>query len=208
MSRQAAAPRITVQAASTTPGASPTPSPTPSVPSASHIIGPYTVGPTIGAGIFAEVKAGTDEFRQQVAIKVFNKSAIMAKQTAQGGGGGPGGAGSAHPYSSHQFQQIEREINALRVCDHPHIVAFYDVLETETKVFLVMEHLPYGELYDYILDKGKLSEAEGAKLFGQVVSAIMHCHERGICHRDLKPEVSTERNTRGRMGSVRELPRS
>ena len=169
-----------------TPGASASPAPgTPSAsqaPSSQSIIGPYTIGPTIGAGIFAEVKSGTDEFRQQVAIKVFNKNAIKAKQSTQQHASG-GASAAADPYQSHQFLQIEKEINALRVCDHPHIVSFYDVLETETKVFLVMEHLPYGELYDYILDKGKLSEAEGSRLFGQVVSAITHCHSLGIVHR-------------------------
>lgn len=40
----------------------------------------------------------------------------------------------------------------------------------------MMEHLPHGELYDYILAKGRLTEAEAARLFGQVVSAIQHLH--------------------------------
>jgi serine/threonine protein kinase/ankyrin repeat protein len=178
-------PRTPGSNASPAPGVSPS-----SAASASQsIIGPYTIGPTIGAGIFAEVKCGTDEFRQQVAIKVFNKNAIKAKQsTQQHASAANASSGVTDPYQSHQFLQIEKEINALRVCDHPNIVSFYDVLETETKVFLVMEHLPHGELYDYILDKGKLSEAEASKLFGQVVSAITHCHALGIIHRDLKPE--------------------
>lgn len=151
------------------------------------IIGPYTVGGTIGSGIFAEVKLGSDEFRQNVAIKIFNKAAIVAKQNANGGaGGGGGGVGvpsvsspNNNPYQSHQFLQIEREINALRVCSHPHIIQFYDVLETDSKIYLIMEYLDSGELYDYILEKGKLSEEEGGKLFGQVVSALRHAHERG-----------------------------
>lgn len=148
-----------------------------------RIIGPYTLGGTIGAGIFAEVLLGSDEFRQQVAIKVFNKAAIS--KTAAGAAAGNS---AASHYRSHQFLQIEKEINALRICSHPNIVQFYDVLETESKVYLVMEHLSYGELYDYILSQGRLSEAESGRLFGQVVSAIGLCHDLGVVHRDLKPE--------------------
>ena len=65
---------------------------------------------------------------------------------------------------------------------------FYEVLETESKIYLVMEHLTAGELYDYILDQGKLTEEEGGRLFSQIVSAVAHCHRHGIVHRDLKPE--------------------
>ena len=64
-----------------------------------------------------------------------------------------------------------------------YVLNSYEVLETEHKVYLVMEHLPHGELYDYILDKGKLDENEAGRLFAQVLSAIKHCHDRGICHR-------------------------
>ena len=73
-------------------------------------------------------------------------------------------------------------------CHHPNIVQFYEVLETESKIYLVMEHLTAGELYDYILDQGKLTEEEGGRLFSQIVSAVAHCHRHGIVHRDLKPE--------------------
>lgn len=106
---------------------------------------------------------GQDEFRQEVAIKVFNKAALSR--------------------SRHQLLQVEKEINALRVSSHPNVVQFYDVLETDEHVYLVMEHLPHGELYDYILDKGRLDEVEAGRLFGQVISAIAHIHQHGIVHR-------------------------
>jgi serine/threonine protein kinase len=53
---------------------------------------------------------------------------------------------------------------------------------------MFQEHLDNGELYDHILRQGRLSEVEAGRLFGQVVSAIQHCHQRGVVHRDLKPE--------------------
>jgi serine/threonine protein kinase len=92
-------------------------------------------------------------------------------------------------YQAHQLAQIEKELNALRTCNHPNIVQFYDVLETESKVFLVMEHLAAGELYDHILQQGRLTEAEAGRLFGQVVSAIQHCHQRGIVHRSVGSSI-------------------
>ena len=145
------------------------------------------------------MKIGSDEFRQNVAIKIFDKASIMAKHAGSAGGGSTNGAsgstagssrGAVAPnvYQSHQLAQIEKELNALRQCSHPNIVQFYDVLETERKVYLVMENLPHGELYDYILSKGRLDEKEAKRLFRQVVEAIAHCHGRGIVHRDLKPE--------------------
>ena len=119
-----------------------------------------------GQGIFAKVKLGEDEFRQKVAIKIFDKLLLSRSQ--------------------HQLLQVEKELNSLRCCHHPNIVQFYEVLETDAKIYLVMEHLAAGELYDYILDQGKLSEPEAARLFVQIVSAVQHCHSHGIVHRDLK----------------------
>ena len=101
------------------------------------------------SGIFAQVKLGSDEFRQTVAIKIFDKASIMARNAGSGGTGGSGastsssgasstsgGASSRSPnaYQSHQLAQIEKELNALRTCSHPNIVDFHDVLETESKV--------------------------------------------------------------------------
>lgn len=123
-----------------------------------------------GQGIFAKVKLGEDEFRQKVAIKIFDKLLLSRSQ--------------------HQLLQVEKELNSLRCCHHPNIVQFYEVLETDAKIYLVMEHLAAGELYDYILDQGKLSEAEAARLFAQIVSAVQHCHSHGIVHRDLKVRLS------------------
>ena len=124
-----------------------------------------------GQGIFAKVKLGEDEFRQKVAIKIFDKLLLSRSQ--------------------HQLLQVEKELNSLRCCHHPNIVQFYEVLETDSKIYLVMEHLAAGELYDYILDQGKLGEPESARLFAQIVSAVQHCHSHGIVHRDLKVHPST-----------------
>jgi hypothetical protein len=64
-----------------------------------------------------------------------------------------------------QFQgmldQFHTEIESLKVLQHPNIVKLYDVYTTVTKIYIVMEFMPGGELFDYITQKGTLNEAEG-----------------------------------------------
>nr|CAD1816838.1 unnamed protein product [Ananas comosus var. bracteatus] len=62
------------------------------------------------------------------------------------------------------------------------------VLASKTRIFLVLEHVTGGELFDKIESKGRISEHEGRKLFQQLIDAVSYCHDRGVYHRDLKPE--------------------
>ena len=55
-------------------------------------------------------------------------------------------------------------------------------------MYLVEECCEGGELFDYILDNDSLDEKEAARIFHQMVSAILYCHKNCICHRDLKPD--------------------
>lgn len=51
-----------------------------------------------------------------------------------------------------------------------------------------MEHCPGGDLFDYIVEKGRLEEEEAFKIFQQLLSGLEFIHENGVAHRDLKPE--------------------
>jgi len=66
-----------------------------------RIVGTYLVGPTIGKGYFARVKRVEDPYRQVFAMKCFDKERIGR--------------------NSHTLKQVEKEINALRLCSHPSI---------------------------------------------------------------------------------------
>ena len=54
--------------------------------------------------------------------------------------------------------------------------------------YLVLEHVPGGELFDYLVKKGRLTPKEARRFFRQIISALDFCHSHSICHRDLKPE--------------------
>lgn len=85
-------------------------------------------------------------------------------------------------------EKVKREIKILKACMHPHIMRLYEVVETETEVYVFIEYSSNGELFDYILEHGRVSEAATRQIFQQLISGIDYCHQNGIVHRDLKPE--------------------
>ena len=83
---------------------------------------------------------------------------------------------------------LEREIVVMKLIEHPHIIQLYDVWETSTELYLVLEYVQGGELFDYLCKKGRLSTTEALGYFQQIITAISYCHRFNIAHRDLKPE--------------------
>ena len=71
---------------------------------------------------------------------------------------------------------------------HENVVKLFEVHETPQTLFLVMEILTGGELFDRIIAKGHYSEADARKLAITILKAVQHLHENGVAHRDLKPE--------------------
>eukprot|EP00054_Salpingoeca_dolichothecata_P015374 m.88562 g.88562 ORF g.88562 m.88562 type:complete len:479 (+) comp21462_c0_seq4:232-1668(+) len=84
--------------------------------------------------------------------------------------------------------KIKREIQILKLFRHPHIIKLYQVISSPTDLFLVMEFVSGGELFDYILEHGKLSENQARHFFQQILSGVHYCHRHRVVHRDLKPE--------------------
>lgn len=62
------------------------------------------------------------------------------------------------------------------------------VISTPTDIFMIMEYVSGGELFDYIVKRGKLQEHEARRFFQQIISGVDYCHRHMIVHRDLKPE--------------------
>jgi len=86
------------------------------------------------------------------------------------------------------LSQFQTEIDALKSLRHPGIIELYDVYMTDRKIYIVMEFMSGGELFDYVVQKGTLTEEEAAKIVRKVTSAIAYMHSKNFIHRDLKPE--------------------
>ncbi|PWN53693.1 Pkinase-domain-containing protein [Violaceomyces palustris] len=125
-------------------------------------VGNYTLQRPIGEGTYGKVRLGIHRLTNtRVAIKQVPK---------------------AHSAS------LTREIHHHRRLHHPHVMKLYEVLATETYIWMVSELCAGGELYDYLVERGTLPEAEGRRIFGQLCLAVAYIHGKGIVHRDLKLE--------------------
>ena len=128
----------------------------------------YEVGKKIGDGNFAEVKECTHrKTGKKYALKIIDKSKTRgAKET----------------------KMIENEVRTMQVIRHANCVALYDVFDTAEELFLVMELVEGGDLFDRIVEKGKYAESDAVRLVRNMATAIQHLHSKNIIHRDLKPE--------------------
>ena len=126
------------------------------------------MGKTLGIGSFGKVKVAEHILTgHKVAIKILNRKKIKAIDMEE---------------------KVRREIKILRLFMHPHIIRLYEVLETPHDIYVVMEYVKSGELFDYIVEKGRLGENEARHFFQQIVSGVEYCHRNMVVHRDLKPE--------------------
>lgn len=83
---------------------------------------------------------------------------------------------------------MAREIHHHRQLRHPNIVTLFEILSTESAIYIVFEHCPNGELFDLLTESGRFTEERAQFYFRQLVDAVKYCHDRGIVHRDLKLE--------------------
>ncbi|KAF9623491.1 hypothetical protein IFM89_003107 [Coptis chinensis] len=128
----------------------------------------YKLGKTLGIGSFGKVKIAEHALTgHKVAIKILNRRKIK---------------------NMDMEEKVRREIKILRLFMHPHIIRLYEVIETHTDIYVVMEYVKSGELFDYIVEKGRLQEDEARNFFQQIISGVEYCHRNMVVHRDLKPE--------------------
>ena len=116
---------------------------------------------------------------QYAAIKIVSKTALVnSRRSIQG----------LEEQADRILLGIEREIVIMKLIDHPNIMRLYDVWETSTELYLILEYVEGGELFDYLCKRGRLSTSEALGYFQQIIAAINYCHRFNIAHRDLKPE--------------------
>lgn len=76
----------------------------------------------------------------------------------------------------------------MKMVKHDHVVQLYEVLASRTKIFIVLQLVTGGELFDKIVAESRLKEDDARFYFRQLVNGVKYCHQQGVCHRDLKPE--------------------
>lgn len=128
----------------------------------------YGVTGLVGMGSFAEVRIGYDKSTgQQVAIKVMKKN----------------------KRDQELMRSVECEMNFIsKNIDHENIVATYDVFDTRDNLFIVMEYMPGGMLYDILANEGYFSEKNAANVMRDLLESVRCLHANDIVHRDIKPE--------------------
>lgn len=83
---------------------------------------------------------------------------------------------------------LKNEIDILLCVNHPYVIRCYDFFETAEELYIVMELVTGGELFDRICQRDSYSEAEAKIVLFQLCQAVLYLHKKGIVHRDLKPE--------------------
>jgi len=126
----------------------------------------WELGKVLGSGHFASVQLGRRcEDGKLAAVKVIERKGTEKEATL-----------------------IRREIEILKRVDHPYCVRCFDTFETADRVYLFMELMEGGELFDAIVAKGHYSEGDAQGISYKLLSALEYLHAHGIVHRDLKPE--------------------
>ncbi|XP_034933461.1 CBL-interacting serine/threonine-protein kinase 9 [Populus alba] len=138
------------------------------VPAARTRVGKYELGKTIGEGSFDKVKVAKNvQTGDVVAIKILDRDQVLRHK---------------------MVEQLKREISTMKLIKHPNVIKIFEAMASKTKIYIVIEFVDGGELFDKIAKHGRLKEDEARRYFQQLIKAVDYCHSRGVFHRDLKPE--------------------
>ncbi|NXN50859.1 DCLK2 kinase, partial [Rynchops niger] len=132
----------------------------------STILEKYKVGKVIGDGNFAVVKECVERSTgKEFALKIIDKAKCCGKE-----------------------HLIENEVSILRQVKHPNIIMLIEEMDTPTELYLVMELVKGGDLFDAITSSTKYTERDGSAMVYNLASALKYLHSLNIVHRDIKPE--------------------
>lgn len=128
----------------------------------------FIMGEKLGQGTFGKVRLATHVITgEKVAIKILEKDKI---------------------YQQEDKDRVEREIKILKMIRHNNLIQVYQVIQTPTLIYIVMEYSPGKDMFNYIVNNKKIKEDEACCYFQQLIEGVDYCHKLKICHRDLKPE--------------------
>jgi serine/threonine protein kinase/serine/threonine protein phosphatase PrpC len=136
-------------------------------------IGGYALGARIGRGAYGVV-VHCEKGSKKYACKVINKHKLRMQ--------------ASKTEAKKMEAGLKNEINTLKTLKHRNIVQLIYAEEKAGSIYMVLELMSGGELFDHIISKGTLSEREASAIIRQVASAIAYCESLDIIHRDLKPE--------------------
>ncbi|XP_030217849.1 serine/threonine-protein kinase DCLK1 isoform X2 [Gadus morhua] len=136
----------------------------PAVPA--YISERYKVGRTLGDGNFAVVRECVEHTTgREYALKIINKSKCRGKE-----------------------HMIQNEVSILRRVKHPNVVLLIEEVDTYSELYLVMELVKGGDLFDAITSTNRYTERDASGMLYNLANAIKYLHSLNIVHRDIKPE--------------------
>ena len=143
-------------------------------------IGPWILGECVGKGASGRVKIARHRHTGQLAaVKILSVSPLVSSRAS---------LATKQARSERQRLGIDKEITMMKLMNHPHIMRLYDVYESEKDLFLVLEYVEGGELFDFLVNRGPLPPQEALVYFKQIIYGLNYAHTFSIIHRDLKPE--------------------
>ena len=129
----------------------------------------YKLIRTLGEGAFGKVKLvkhlPSEKF---VAMKEISKASLTTTPT--------------------NYDRFIREITFFKTLSHPHVIALYEVIESPTHYYFVMNYADNSDLLTYITEQRYLKESKAKEIFTQIITGVMYLHKQHVVHRDLKPE--------------------
>jgi len=128
----------------------------------------YDVKDNLGQGKYGIVKRGIHKKTgKEVAIKIVKKKELNLKDQ----------------------ELLKREIEVLKICQHPNIIRLDDIFENQDYIYIVMEHMKGGDFFSYLEHrKFRIGEDRARRVAHSLATALYYLHSFGIAHRDLKPE--------------------
>lgn len=148
-------------------------------PEDAQFVGPWIIGECVGKGASGHVKiAKHRKTGQLAAVKILPLQPFKTSRASL----------VSQAKSDKQRLGIDREIIMMKLMNHPNIMSIYDVYEGEKELYLILEYVEGGELFDFLVNRGKLPPLEALAYFKQIVYGLNYAHTFSIIHRDLKPE--------------------